>query len=398
MRNNLLILTFSCFFLSLALGQDTNGRWVGTWAAAPQSPTAALPFSSFRGATLRQVVHTSIGGQKVRVRFTNAFGTLPLRITDVHFALSAGDDKIQPATDHLAKFNGESSVKIPAGAEIYSDAVDMNLPAFSDLDVSFYLPKQNIPIVTYHYRAWQTNYAVAGEKPNAEILANAETEPSWYFIDGVDVMAGKSSSAVICFGDSITDGSGSTTSANHRWPNYLAMRLAVSRETAKLSVLDEGLAGNRVLNKGIGESALARFDRDVIAQSGVAYVIILEGINDISKAINAADPLEAITAKDLEMGLIQLAYRAHVHHIKVLIATLTPCGSGAGKGEELRETVNQWIRQSTAFDEVVDFDRAVEDPSNPRHFLPKFDSGDHLHPSDDGYKAMADAIDLSVLK
>jgi lysophospholipase L1-like esterase len=374
---------------------------VGTWAAAPMIPmndSGLLPFSD---VTLREIAHTSIAGKHVRVRFTNRYGMLPLQISNVHLALSARNGDVQPSTDHTLRFNGQSAVKVPAGAEIYTDPVDMDVPALADVAVSFYLPRQDLPNYTYHSDARQTNYMTEGNKSDAATLENAHKQTSWYFLDGIDIAAGKNAGAVVAFGDSITDGAYSTVDANHRWPDYLALKMSQNKETAELGMLDEGIDGNRVLNDGWAQNALARFDRDVIAQSGVKYLIILEGINDIGRLSHPRAPADDISVQDLETGLKQLVDRAHTQHIKVIGATLTPY-KGAGyyseKGETVREALNQWIRTSGVFDGLADFDKFTRDPNNPQQFLPKYDHGDHLHPSDAGYEAMGNALNLELLK
>lgn len=410
LRKQLVTKMFLCVLIvsaaPLTWSQDSSqelpsNHWVGTWAMAPMIPmndSGLLPFSD---VTLREIVHASIAGKKVRVRFTNQYGILPLRIENVHIALSAMNGGIQPATDHSLRFNAQSVVKIPAGAEIYSDPIDMDIPAFADLAVSFYLPPQDLPNYTYHSDARQTNYMAAGNECDALALQDAHTQTSWYFISGVDVAADKNAGTVVAFGDSITDGAYSTVDANHRWPDYLARKLNQDQKTSQLGVLNEGIDGNRVLNDGWAQNALARFDRDVLAQSSVRYLIVLEGINDIGRLSHPRAPADDISVQDLEMGLKQLVDRAHTHNIKVIGATLTPY-KGAGyyseKGEAVREALNEWIRASGVFDGIVDFDKVTRDPNNLQQFLPKYDHGDHLHPSDAGYEAMGDALNAQLLK
>lgn len=393
------------FFTSLGWSQVASQtgvtHWAGTWAAAPMIPindSGLLPFSD---VTLREIVHTSIAGKQVRVRFTNCYGLVPLRIGSVHIGLSAGGGGVQPSTDHPLTFNGQTTVRVPAGAEMYTDPVDMEVSAFADVAVSFYLPSQDLPNYTYHFGARQTNYMAEGNVTSSATLEGAHKQTSWYFLDGIDVAGGNEGGAVVAFGDSITDGAASTVDANHRWPDYLARKLSQDEATAQLGVLDEGIDGNRILNDGWAQNALARFDRDVIAQSGVKYLIILEGINDIGRLSHPRTPADDVSAQDLETGLKQLVDRAHTHHIKVIGATLTPY-KGAGyyseKGEAVREALNQWIRSSGVFDGVVDFEKVTSDPGNPQRYLPKYDHGDHLHPSDAGYEAMGNAIDLRLFK
>jgi lysophospholipase L1-like esterase len=373
-------------------------QWVGTWATAPMVADGVnmRPFSS---TTLREIVHISAGGAQIRLRFTNAYGTDPLTISDAHVALSAGNAAIQPGTDHAITFGGATSVNIPPGAELFSDPVALAVQPLSDLAVSFSLPSQVMRAETYHSFADQDNFIANGDVSSAADLPDATKISSWYFFDGVDVQAVEGSRAIVTLGDSITDGALSTHNANLRWPDLLAARLNSDPNLKNVSVLNVGIGGNRVLNEVSGPSALSRIDRDVLSQSGVRYVIILESINDIGRLSHITNPYDDITAQQLEMGLKQIADAAHEHGIKAIGATLTPYG-GAGyssdKGEQVREAVNDWIRNSGTFDGVVDFDKATQDPANPTHFNAAYDSGDHLHPKDDGYKAMAGSIDLTL--
>jgi lysophospholipase L1-like esterase len=353
----------------------------------------------FSATTLREIVHTSVGGTQIRIRLTNALGTDPLAISDAHVALSAGGAAIQPASDHAVTFGGATSVNIPPGAELFSDPVALAVQPLSDLVVSFYLPSQVMRAETYHNFGNQDNFIANGDVSSAPDLPTATKMFSWYFLDGVDVEAVEGSRAIVTLGDSITDGAHATEGANRRWPDVLATRLNADPKLKDVSVLNMGIGGNRVLNEVAGPSALTRLDRDVLSQSGVRYVIVLESINDIGRLAHVTNPYDDITAQQLEMGLKQIADAAHEHGIKAIGATLTPYG-GAGyssdKGEQVREAVNDWIRTSGTFDGVVDFDKATQDPTNPKQFAPADDSGDHLHPGDAGYAAMGAAIDLSL--
>jgi lysophospholipase L1-like esterase len=335
------------------------------------------------------------------VRFTNEFGTDPLTIDDAHVALSAGGNAIQADSDRKLTFGGAASIRIAPGAAVYSDPVSLAVPALADLAISFYVPNQVMRSETYHALALQTNYVAAGDVAGAATLSDAATMSSWYFVSGVDVPAASDARAIVTFGDSITDGARSTPDTNRRWPNVLAERLQKTPGFAHVSVLDEGISGNRVLNEGAGPSALSRLDRDVLAQNGVRYLIILESINDIGHAIKPSAPEDPVTAEQLEFALRQMAEAAHVHGIKVIGATLTPyvgAGYATDKGEQMRVVVNNWIRTSGVFDAVIDFDKITGDPQNPNRFNPAYDSGDHLHPGDAGYKAMGDAIDLKLFE
>jgi lysophospholipase L1-like esterase len=289
---------------------------------------------------------------------------------------------------------------------MYSDPVALTVEPLSDVAVSFYLPSQIMRAETYHSFADQNNYIADGDVAGATTLpenANARSMAleSWYFLDGIDVNAAEGSRAIVTLGDSITDGAHSTANANRRWPDVLAARLKQEHGLEQVSVLNEGIGGNRVLNDQAGPSALARLDRDVLAQNGVRYVIVLESINDIGRLAHLTAPEDDVNAQLLEQGLKQIADAAHQHGIKAFGATLTPYGGAnynSAKGEQVRKDVNNWIRTSGVFDGVIDFDQITRDPANPDRFNPEFDSGDHLHPGDAGYKAMGDGIDLKLFK
>lgn len=377
-------------------------HWVGTWAASPLDGDPWHTTPTLVDSTLREVVHTSIAGKELRIEFTNEFGIEPLRIDAANVALSAGGASIDSASLHTLTFGGQPSIVIPPGALAVSDAVDLPTPAFTNLAITFFLPRQQISQVSVHTSAQQDNYIQAGNEVSAPSLTGAVTVPSWYFVKGVDVEPdAPHAAAVVAFGDSITDGAYASENENHRWPDYLAVRLHNNPATADLSVLDEGIGGNCVLIHCVGPNALARFDRDVLSQAGVKYVIVLESINDIGALHDPNRPDYNLTAEDLEQGLSQLVARAHEHGITIFGATLTPY-QGAGyytdKGEQIREAVNAWIRTSGVFDGVIDFDKATRNPANPLVYLPAYDSGDHLHPKDAGYAAMANSIDLSLFR
>lgn len=377
---------------------DETADWVGTWTASPSD----LSVAGYDDQTLRLIVHTSIGGDHVRVRLSNTFGTSSLTIGAAHIAEQTSGASIDPRTDRPLRFGGSTSTTIPAGAMVVSDPVDLDVLALSNLAVSVYLPGATGP-VTEHSLAVQHNYAsTTGNYVDAVIMPVLTTSTSWSLLTAVEVTAGDDTRAIVTLGDSITDGYGSTVDANHRWPNILAERLQANHR--KIAVLDEGISGNRVLHNGLvpvfGPDALARFDRDVLAQSGVKYITLLEGINDFGHA--APGTPEAVSAEDIIAGYKQIIRRAHAHQIKVYGATLTPYvgtifpGYYQPAGEVKREMVNSWIRNSGAFDAVIDFDAVVRDPANPTKILPAYDVGDHLHPNDAGYRAMADAIDLRL--
>jgi lysophospholipase L1-like esterase len=377
------------------------GGWVGTWATSPMGAEGSFNVKVFADTTVREVVHISAGGAGLRVRFTNEFGSDPLTLNDAHVAVSAGGAAIKDGTDHALTFGGAGTVRIAPGAVMYSDAVNFAVAPLSDLAISFHLPAQVMRAETYHAFADQENWMAAGYASGATTLASPVKLTSWYFLSGVDVAAAADSRAVVMLGDSITDGALSTVNANRRWPDVLAARLSQERGAEHVSVLNEGIGGNRVLNEGFGPAAVARLNSDVLAQNGAKYLVILEGINDIGRLQRMQGPEDEITTQEMELGLKQIADAGHLHGLKVYGATLTPYG-GAGyyseKGEQIREDVNQWIRTSGTFDGVIDFDQLTRDPQNPKSFNALYDSGDHLHPNDAGYKAMGEGVDLKLFR
>jgi lysophospholipase L1-like esterase len=386
-------------------------HWVVTWGAspAPQLPAADAMRSArleFHQQTLREIVHASIGGDTVRVRLSNAYGKQTVEIGAVRIALRASGSAVVPGSNHALTFGGRPAVAIPPDAPVISDPVNLAVPAGADLAISIFVPRDAVGSGV-HYSAQQTSFVGPGDlTDSAAFPDDAGRLTSWVFLSGVEVLASKAAAAVVAFGDSITDGARSTPDANHRWPDVLAARLLAHRK--KIGVLDAGIGGNRILhdaatNVRFGVNALARFDRDVLAQPGVRYVIVLEGINDLGHAGSSAPAAENVTAEDLIAGLRQMIERAHEHGLKIFGATLTPfVGASPGyftpEKEAKRQAVNQWIRTGGAFDGVIDFEKAVRDPANPDRMLPAYDSGDHLHPGDAGYKAMGEAIDLSLFR
>ena len=375
-------------------------HWVGTWAAAPFADGNKAGLGS-TDATLRQIVHVSLGGSRVRIVLSNEFGSDPLTIGAAHVALSDGykTSDIELASASALTFSGRRSIIIPPGAVAVSDPANLKLRALSDLAVSIFLPAQPIRSLSQHGFAAQTSYIAPGNVVSLKTLDTPKTFASWYFLKGVDVLAEASDGAVVAFGDSITDGALSSYDSNARWPDVLARRLNADKKTEGLGVLNEGIGGNRVLHDGTGPSALARFDRDVLAQAGVRYLIIMESINDIGAAANPRNPHDVVTAADLIAGIQQMVERAHIHGIKVFGATLTPyvgAGYQSVDGEKMRTAVNAWIRSSQSLDGVIDFDMVTRDPANPSVFAKFADSGDHLHPGDAGYKAMGEAVDLKL--
>jgi len=369
--------------------------------AAPRPPRPPQIVYGTADTTLREIVHVSIGGPQVRVIFTNEFGTDPLTIAAAHVAISQGGSAINLVSAAGLTFGGHTSVIIPPGALVVSDPATVKVPAASDLVISLFLPAQTITHLSLHGSADQTSYTAPGNVVGAQALDSPTEIRSWPFVKGVDVKVPAQDAAIVAFGDSITDGAYAALNQNARWPDELARRLLADKRTAGLGVLNEGIGGNRILHDNTGPSALARFDRDVIAQSGVKYVIILEAINDIGHAYTTVRPYDVVSADDLIAGYVQMAERAHPHGIRVYIATLTPyvgAGYASPAGEQVRQALNQWIRTTNQIDGFIDFDKATQDPANPAMYLPAFDHGDHLHPSDPGYKAMGDAIDLKLFQ
>jgi lysophospholipase L1-like esterase len=348
--------------------------------------------------TLRQIVRTSVGGSRVRIVLSNAFGTAPIEIGAGNVALRDKESSVVTSSVKPLTAAGASTFTVLAGATLVTDPVDLTVPPVSDLVIDLYVPNDlgTTPSpVTTHNGASQTNFvSETGNHSGVTNLPVNARSGAWFMIARVEVMAPVGTAAVVTFGDSITDGARSTADTNSRWPDQLARRLA-ARKGAGVAVLNAGISGNRVLGDGAGVSALARFDRDVLMQTGVTHVVVMEGINDIGIARNNPSP----SAADLIAGHKQLIDRAHARGLKIYGATLTPY-EGAGyyspEGEAKRQTLNNWIRTSKAYDGVIDFDMVTRDPAAPTKFLPAYDSGDHLHPGDAGYKAMGDAVDLAL--
>jgi len=437
----------SPWFLSGALAQSgAADRWVGTWATAevgrPQNPIppagpplrpfmvntrcpapatppvapppgqtfAPPPYIHFTNQTLRQIVHTSIGGSKARVVLSNAYGTAPLTIGAAYIALRDKQAAIETASGRPLTFSGKPTITIPANAVMYSDPVNLAVPQMADLAIDLYLPgtTNTSATLTMHGGAFQTSYiSETGNHAGKPTFPQVGTTRSWCVLSRVDVAAPDAIGAIVAFGDSITDGAQSTADTNNRWPDHLARRLLA--QGTKMGVLNAGIGGNRVLDEaavpsgldvravGAGINALARFERHVLSLPGVTDVIVLEGINDIGNARENPTP----TAEDLIAGHQQLSEQAHARGLRICGATLTPFWGAAyytEVGEAKRQALNDWIRTSKAYDGVIDFDKATRDPSDPKKLLGQYDSCDYLHPSDAGYKAMGEAIDLSLFR
>lgn len=375
-------------------------NWVGSWAVAVTPPgTTGLSATGVTDTTLRQVAHLSVGGPELRLRLSNVYGTKPLVVGQVTVTPRdddrAGTPTVDPARLVPVRFGGQSAVTIPVGAEWVSDPVQLAVPDDTDLVISTYFPGPTGPL-TQHPAGYATGFSAAGDQTRDGGSAyQAVPGMARYIIEGVDVRS-EVSGSVVLFGDSITDGVVSPIDKNLRYPDQLADRLLAEPPSRELGVLNAGISGNRLLSNAgtAGDSALARFDRDVLGQTGVRSVVLLEGINDIGVSRGATTPAELIAVHR------QFIQRAHQAGLKVFGATLTPY-EGAGyyttEGEADRQALNQWIRTSGEYDGVVDFDKAVRDPQQPGRMLAAYDVGDHLHPNAEGFKAMAGAVDLKAL-
>ncbi len=386
-----------------AVAARHGAGWVTSWSASPQHAvpgTAAA--AGFDDQTVREIIFTSVGGDPIRVELTNAFGASPLHVGHVTVALADLGAEAVPGTIHPVTFSGRASVRIPPGGQVLSDPVGMRVGPQQELAVSVYLPGRT-GAATLHSDAQQVNWvSVAGDHA-AEAGAGAFTiqAPSWYYLSGLVVRTAGAAGTVVAFGDSITDGLQSTVGANLRWPNDLARRLDALGGPA-LAVADEGIGGNRVLagSRCCGAGAEARFARDALDQAGVRDIIVLEGINDIGFSAGPPDSGAGISAARIITGYEQLIVQAHARGVRIFGATLLPfqgAGYYSAAGEATREAVNAWIRTSGAFDGVIDFDAVVRDPADPLRLNPAYDSGDHLHPDDAGYQAMADAVNPEML-
>jgi lysophospholipase L1-like esterase len=383
-----------------ALAQETD--WIASWGTAPTPPRAATGnrpgTASYENVTLRQIVRLSAGGEAVRVRLTNEYGEGRLEIGAASIALADADGAIIEGSVQPLTFAGQPTASIAPAAPLVSDPVEMSLDDLANLSISLYFPEDTGPC-TCHGAAMATGYVSAEGDHTAGAFEAADTIRSRAFITGVEVLAPAPAKTVVTLGDSITDGIGSTSNANHRWPDYLAERLAAHEDDVTWGVVNVGISGNQVLNTGAGESALARFDRDVLARAGVAYVIVFEGVNDLG--INFGRGSGDLTADEMIAGYRQLITRAHANDVKIFGATIAPY-EGASywseDGEAARQAINTWMRESGEFDAILDFAAAFADPEHPTQMLEGLHAGDHLHGSDAGYEAVAASIDLSLFE
>jgi lysophospholipase L1-like esterase len=379
-------------------------RWTGAWAASQQipEPQNALAPDALRDATLRQVIHLSLGGPQLRIRVSNAFGSRPLKFSSVHVARAKSGGGIDPATDRVVTFTGARQTLAPAGAEYWSDPVSLPVAAGDNLAISIHFESPP-DVQTSHPGSRATSWLAPGDQTAEPGLRNAKTFEHWFQLSGVDVAAAPGAFSIVALGDSITDGHGATTDGDDRWPDDLARRLAAAGRP--LGVLNAGIGGNRVLLDGLGPNALARVDRDVVSQTDVRTLIVLEGINDLGMLTRdapvSAEAHRALVA-DLTAAYAQIVAAAHAHNVRVLGATILPDGGSTyyhpdAQNEADRQAVNAWIRAPGHFDGVIDFDATMRDPAHPDRLRPAYDSGDHLHPSPGGYQAMAAAIPINDL-
>lgn len=392
-------------------------HWVASWGAgAVKIAGEDIPAG---GVTYRDIAYMSLGGARVRLTLSNRFGTEALNIGGVTVAQSIAGGSVDGNSLRSVTFHGKPSLTIASGATVISDPVSIDVAPLSDLAVSIFLPAGKVSFYTGHPVSHQTNYRAVGNDLRSASMPNIENVRPWRILTAIDVMAPDGDAAIVAFGDSITDGQGSTNDANHRWPNLLADRLHSDPKYARFAVVDEGIGGNRILHSGgtpdarAGEhpSGLTRWSYDALDRSGAKYIILLEGVNDIghSSLIKAGlagprqekSPETPVTASDLIHAMTQMIDEAHARGIKVIGATLTPYGGARYErpdGEEIHNQVNDFIRHGGKFDGVIDFEKATQDPAHPDRYLPAYNDKDHLHPNDEACKAMVDSIDLSLFE
>ncbi|HKX31610.1 MAG TPA: SGNH/GDSL hydrolase family protein, partial [Blastocatellia bacterium] len=389
--------------------KDRDDRWVATWGASPQSSAEGIfgppTPPQFNNQTMRMIARISVGGDQIRVRLNNGFGNSLIVIGEAHLARHEMGAGIDPNSDRTLLFGGSPTITIPAGASVLSDPVSLAVPDLAELAVSIYLPNPT-PAFASHATALQTTYisgAGTGNLAAAATIPSPSTTQARYFLSGIDVRAETETDAIVAFGDSITDGFLSTADANRRWPDVLAERLLARQRRPQLSVVNEGISGNRLLHDLLGPNALSRFDQDAILQANVKFIILLIGINDIglptSQIPNAPFADEAVTVEEMIQAYRLIIDRAHSKGLKIIGGTLLPYDGSfyfTPEGEAKRQAVNEFIRHGGQFDGVIDFDRVMRDPDQPTKLLARYDSGDRLHPNDAGYEAMAMAIDLRM--
>ena len=409
-----------CFLLPAPrLAAAPQSTWIATWASSPQpvAPGGNHPLLNLEDQTVRERVRVSVGGSQIRIRLSNEYGSSALLVGAVTVALPVDPASVKPGSVQAVTFNGRNSVTIAAGAPVLSDPVAFPVSSGSEISISLYFPKR-VATPTVHWFALKSAVVSQhGDHTRDEKIEGGGNSHSSILVSAVLVPAQPSQRLVVAFGDSVTDGDGSTPDTDRNWPSDLARRLGKTAEGSKTAVVNEGLVGNRLLNDCFlpalgcfGVSALARFDRDALGLPGVTHIVLLEGINDLGfpgvklGEQYLADPADARTAEDLSAGYLQLIARAHARGVKLIGVTITPFegvdfpGYYSEAKEATRQAANKWIRTSGAFDGVIDFDAVLRDPGHPSRLLPKFASEDHLHPNDAGYQALADAIDLALFK
>ena len=379
---------------------SSDRHWVGTWAASPAPSEAGVGFNNH---TLRMNPRVSLGGDTLRVRISNAYGQGKLEVGAAYVGIRDRGPAIIPGSERALRFCGSAAATIPAGSLIVSDSVKLDVHPLADLAVTLYLPGETPPgfQITGRY-ARQTNYiSPPGNFAAAVNMPVLKVTDEWFFVSGIDVLATRETGCVVALGDSLTDANISTHDAHCRWPDQLARRLVARQGGRPLAVVNQGLGGNRILHDLRGDSGLRRFDRDVLAQSGVSHAIVMLGTNDLRNRNGKPD--EEVTADSMIAGLNQMALRAQARRVKLFAATLTPFGNetflpGAWNPTRERHRVafNTWVREAKVLDGVIDFDKALRDPERPTQMLPIYDCGDGLHPSDLGYNKLGDAIDLSL--
>jgi len=393
MEGIVVMLNFAAISQNMIASKKEN-HWVGTWGCSPQLvETSNLPPEpGLSNNTLRQVVHVSIGGERLRLKFSNEYGNSQITMKSVHLALSKGGSSINSDTDNILTFNGKSSITIPTGQVAVSDTLDYNLSPLTDVAITIYFGDTPTSI-TGHPGSRTTSYIQSGDIAADSSMSKSVAVDHWYIVTGIDVLTDTRKRAIVTLGDSITDGRGSTTNGNNRWPDNIARRLQENPDTSNVAILNQGIGGNAVLSGGLGPTAIKRFNRDVLGQSGVSWLIILEGINDIGESSKKSVSTDLINAYN------DFINKAHNKNILVYGIPILPFGGSqyySKDYEVVRQTVNNWIRSSNKFDAVIDLDAAVRNPEDNTKLLGIYDSGDHLHLNVPGYKKMAEMIDLKL--
>ncbi|WP_345954331.1 SGNH/GDSL hydrolase family protein [Mucilaginibacter sp. PAMB04168] len=378
--------------------QSTPQKWVGTWATAPQlvEPNNMPPAPGLTGNTLRQIVRVSVGGKKLRIKFSNEYSLAPVTLKAVTIAVSAGGSAVKESTNKALTFNGKQEVTMEPGSVMYSDGLVYDLKAGADMAITILFGSTS-PTITGHPGSRTTSYLITGNNIAHSDFSQAVKTDHWYIINGIEVDQSKHKAAVAIIGDSITDGRGSGTNKQNRWPDVLAQKLL--EEKKEIGVLNLGIGGNCVLRGGLGPTGLSRFNRDILQQNGVRWLIVLEGVNDIGgvrDSTAAAQVAEALIA-----AYSKIISQAHSRGIKVFGATITPIKKSfyyTDYREKARNTVNEWIRTSGRFDATIDFDRVLSDPNNSSTIIPEAQSGDYLHPNEVGYEMMGKSVKLSLFR